>query len=155
MLTRFSEVASATIVTDIRMTSFIEEVICFLKLRAIRWVFIIVNITCKTRSSIELIMKNKKYHTVSTVPKSNTKVVETGNVDILSTQIHDHELPWLGTGTSIESGGFKLVLRLTLYHTDVWGSTILSLLICLIIYDNHNIHHIDIFYLKMIHISCH
>ena len=38
-------------------------------------------------------MYNKKYHTFSTVPKSNTTVVETGNVDILSTQIHDHELP--------------------------------------------------------------
>ena len=34
-------------------------------------------------------MKNKKYHTVGTVPKSNRKIVERGKIDTLSTQIHD------------------------------------------------------------------
>ena len=34
-------------------------------------------------------MKNKKYHTVGTVPKSNRKIVERGNIDIHNTEIHD------------------------------------------------------------------
>jgi len=47
-------------------------------------------------------MKNNKYHTVKTVLKSNHKFVDT--------HIHDHSLSWLGAGTSIKSGGVKLVL---------------------------------------------
>jgi hypothetical protein len=31
-------------------------------------------------------------------------------IDTPSTQIHDRSLSWLGTGTSIKSGGVKLVL---------------------------------------------
>jgi hypothetical protein len=34
-------------------------------------------------------MKNKKYHTVRTVPKSIRKIVERGKIDITNTQIHD------------------------------------------------------------------
>jgi hypothetical protein len=34
-------------------------------------------------------MKNKKYHTVGTVPKSNKKIVERGKLDSHSTQIHN------------------------------------------------------------------
>jgi len=53
-------------------------------------------------------MKNKKYHTVRTVPKSNRKIVERGKIDTLCTQLN--VLPLSCTGTSIKSGGAKLVL---------------------------------------------
>ena len=49
-------------------------------------------------------MKNKKYHTVGTVPKSNGKIVESGKIDT-----HDRSLSWFGSGTSIKSGRVKLV----------------------------------------------
>jgi hypothetical protein len=38
------------------------------------------------------------------------KTVEKDKIDTPSTQIHDRSLSWLGTGTSIKSGGVKLVL---------------------------------------------
>jgi hypothetical protein len=34
-------------------------------------------------------MKNKKYHNVGTILKSNTKIVERGKIDTPNTQIHD------------------------------------------------------------------
>jgi len=34
-------------------------------------------------------MKNKKYNTVGTVPKSNIKFVERGKINIPNTQIYD------------------------------------------------------------------
>ena len=49
-------------------------------------------------------MKNKKYRTVGTIPKSNIKIVERGTLSTLNKQVHDHSLSWLGTGTSIKSG---------------------------------------------------
>jgi hypothetical protein len=52
-------------------------------------------------------MKWKK-NTVGTIPKSKIKIVERGQIDTLSTQIHDRSLSWLGTYTSIRSGGVKL-----------------------------------------------
>jgi hypothetical protein len=52
-------------------------------------------------------MKNKKYHTVGTVPKSNGKIVESGKIDTHNT--HDRSLSWFGSGTSIKSGRVKLV----------------------------------------------
>ena len=79
-------------------------------------------------------MKNKKYHTEETFPKpnrkiienskiiTNSKIVENGKIieysDIIensklnnpNTQIHDHSLSWLCTGTSIKFGRVKLVL---------------------------------------------
>ena len=57
-------------------------------------------------------MKNppKKYYTVETVAKSNRKIIERGEIDISNTQIYDRSLSCLGTGTSIKSGWFKLVL---------------------------------------------
>jgi len=55
-------------------------------------------------------MENKKYHTVGIVPKSNIKIIERGKIDTPNTKIHDRSLSWLGTGTSIKSGGVKLVL---------------------------------------------
>ena len=47
-----------------------------------------------------------KYHAVGTIPKSNGKIVERGQIytPLLNTQIHDCLLSWLGTGTLIESG---------------------------------------------------
>ena len=42
-------------------------------------------------------MKTKKYHTVGTVPKFNTKIVETGKMDTPNTQIHDRSLSWFDT----------------------------------------------------------
>jgi len=55
-------------------------------------------------------MKNKKYHTVRTIPKSNIKILERGNIDAGNTQIHDRSLSWLGTDTLIKSCWVKLVL---------------------------------------------
>jgi hypothetical protein len=53
---------------------------------------------------------SKKYHTVGTVPKSNSKIVERGKINNLSTQIHDLSLFWPWMGTSVKSGGVKLVV---------------------------------------------
>jgi len=55
-------------------------------------------------------MKNKKDYTVEIVPNSNTKIVERGNINTPSTQIHDPSFSWISTGTSIKSVGVKLVL---------------------------------------------
>ena len=55
-------------------------------------------------------MKNKKDHTVRTISKSNIKIVDRGEIDTCNTQIHDRSLFLLGTGTSVNSGGAKLVL---------------------------------------------
>jgi hypothetical protein len=54
-------------------------------------------------------MKNE-YYNVVIVPKSIRKIVETDPKSILLTHIHDRSLSWIGTGTSIKSGGVKLVL---------------------------------------------
>ena len=52
-----------------------------------------------------------KYYTVRTILKSNIKIVGRGKIDTSNAaQIHDHSLSWLGTDTSIKSGGVKLVL---------------------------------------------
>ena len=53
-------------------------------------------------------MINKKYHTVVTVPKSYTKIVERDKINTPNTQIHDRALTWLSTGTSIKCGAVKL-----------------------------------------------
>jgi len=55
-------------------------------------------------------MKNKKYHNVGRVTKSNRNIIEREAKSILPTQIYMTSLSWLGTGPSIKSGGFKLVL---------------------------------------------
>jgi hypothetical protein len=56
------------------------------------------------------IMKNTKYHTVGTIPKSIKTIVERVKIETPNnTQIHDRSLSWLDTGTSITSGGVKLV----------------------------------------------
>ena len=39
------------------------------------------------------------------IEKSWKEIVDNHNI-----QIHDHSISWLGTGTSIKSGGVKLVL---------------------------------------------
>ena len=44
-------------------------------------------------------MKNKKYHTVGTVPKSNNKIVERCRLSNPNTQMYDFPLSWLGTDT--------------------------------------------------------
>jgi len=46
----------------------------------------------------------KNNDTVGTIPKSNIKI------DTPNTQIYDHSLSCLGTGTLLKSGGVKLVL---------------------------------------------
>ena len=58
---------------------------------------------------IGLIIKKKlfEYNTVGTVPKSNRKIIKR---DTPNSQIRDNPLSWLCTGTSIRSGGVKLVL---------------------------------------------
>ena len=40
-------------------------------------------------------MKNKKYHTVETVSKSNRNIIERDKIDTLSTQIHATHFPGL------------------------------------------------------------
>jgi hypothetical protein len=47
-------------------------------------------------------MKNKKYHIVDTLPKSNIKIVERGKTDTGNTQAQKRSLSLLGTGTSIK-----------------------------------------------------
>lgn len=47
---------------------------------------------------------NKKYHSVGTIPISNRKIVETDEINTLSTHIHDRPFSWLGTGISLISG---------------------------------------------------
>jgi hypothetical protein len=50
------------------------------------------------------------YDTLGTVPKSNRKKpVERGKIDTNNLQVYDLPLSWLGTGTSIKSGGVKQV----------------------------------------------
>jgi len=44
-------------------------------------------------------MKNKKYHTVGTVPNFYRAIIERGKIETLNTHIHDHSNPLLGTGT--------------------------------------------------------
>ena len=53
-------------------------------------------------------MKNKKYHTVGTIPKLNINIVERGKVDDPNTKIHDHL--FTGTDTLINNVVVKLVL---------------------------------------------
>jgi len=43
-------------------------------------------------------MKNIKYHTVGTIPKSISIIVERGIIGATNTQIHDRSLSWLDTG---------------------------------------------------------
>jgi len=55
-------------------------------------------------------MKNTRYHTVGTIPKSIKKIVERVKIETPNnTQIHDSSLSWLSRGTSIKSGGVNLV----------------------------------------------
>ena len=54
--------------------------------------------------------KENMYHTAGTISKSNRKITERGKIYTPNTQIHEHSLSWLGTGTSIKSGRGKLVL---------------------------------------------
>ena len=53
------------------------------------------------------IEKEENYNTVGTVPKSNQTVVERGKLDTPNTNIRDHSLSWLGTGTSMKSSGIN------------------------------------------------
>jgi hypothetical protein len=54
--------------------------------------------------------REKKNTTIGTIPNSNIKIVERGKIDTPNTHINDRPLSWLGTGTTIKSGGIKLVL---------------------------------------------
>ena len=46
-------------------------------------------------------MKNKKYHTVRTVPKSNRTIIERDKINTLYTKIHDRPPFWLVLRISI------------------------------------------------------
>ena len=48
-------------------------------------------------------MKNKRYHTARTFPKSNRKMVERSKIYTPNTQIQDCLLSWFGTGTFIKN----------------------------------------------------
>jgi len=54
-------------------------------------------------------MKNKKSHTVGTVPKCNRKFLEK-KIDTRNTQMQDCSLSWLRTVIPIKSSGVKPVL---------------------------------------------
>jgi len=54
-------------------------------------------------------MKTNLIHADRTFPTSNRKILERDNIDTPSTR-HDHWISWLGTGTSIKSGGAKIIL---------------------------------------------
>jgi hypothetical protein len=41
--------------------------------------------------------------------KSNSNISERGKINTTNTLIHDHSLSWIGTVTSIKSGGVELV----------------------------------------------
>lgn len=47
--------------------------------------------------------KNRKYHTVRTSPKFNSKIVE-------KAKIHDRALVWHGTGTSLKIHTYKITI---------------------------------------------
>jgi hypothetical protein len=51
--------------------------------------------------------KKETFLIIATVPQFNRKIVERGQIDILSNQIHN--LPALVTGTSIKLDGVKRV----------------------------------------------
>jgi hypothetical protein len=55
---------------------------------------------------------NKKYHTVETVPNTNRKIVERKRKKSipLTHKYMTAKLSWLGTDTSMKSGGIKLVV---------------------------------------------
>jgi hypothetical protein len=60
----------------------------------------------------------QKYQSIATIPKINEQIVD--NIDTPNTQIYDRTLSWLGAGTSMKSGGLKVVLwtqfiRLNIY----------------------------------------
>jgi hypothetical protein len=55
-------------------------------------------------------VKNKKYHAIRIVSKSNKENHRKGKIYTFNTHIHDHSLSWLGTGTSRKSDGVKLIL---------------------------------------------
>jgi hypothetical protein len=56
-------------------------------------------------------MKDKKYHSVETVSKSNRKIGERGKIDTPNPQIHDRPFSSLRTGTSIKSGGVEIFFK--------------------------------------------
>ena len=51
-------------------------------------------------------MKNQKYHTVRTVPKSNRKIVEIGNIDTPNTYIAAR-IPGLVHAIQLKMAGLK------------------------------------------------
>ena len=53
--------------------------------------------------------KQKNNKTNKLKKKPQQKIIERGKIDTSNTQIHYHSLSWLGTGTSITSGGVTLV----------------------------------------------
>jgi hypothetical protein len=64
-------------------------------------------------------MKNKKYHTVGTIPKSYIKIVERDKIDTPNT--NTWTVSFLAVpGTSIKSGGVKLVYKPPLQVLLFW-----------------------------------
>jgi hypothetical protein len=52
----------------------------------------------------------KESYTVGTVPKSNSKIVDKGNITTTNTQTNDRSCSCLDPGTSINCGEVKLLL---------------------------------------------
>ena len=54
--------------------------------------------------------KNKKKTTLSEqVQNTIEKLLKRSNIDTPNTYIHDDSLSWLGTGTTVKSGGVKIL----------------------------------------------
>jgi hypothetical protein len=66
---------------------------------------ILIKYLLMRQTNLENQKLKKKYHTFGTHPNSNRQIVEKCQIDISNKQIHDRALSWLGTGTSIKSGG--------------------------------------------------
>ena len=62
----------------------------------------------KNRQNTNLLQQFQKYQSIATIPKINEQIVD--NIDTPNTQIYDRTLSWLGAGTSMKSGGLKVVL---------------------------------------------
>ena len=60
--------------------------------------------------NVQLILKSYLHVVLGTTLISNRKIVERGKIDTPNTQIHEHSLSCLGTGTSIKSGWVKQVV---------------------------------------------
>ena len=61
----------------------------------------LIEVTAWAGLTVHSKMKNTNYHTIGRVTKSNSKLVERGNINTAKAQMNDLSLSLLGTGSSI------------------------------------------------------